>query len=80
MTEKSEQLQQELADVDAQIATMRSSVDELRAQVGGQGDGAQDAEDVAAALNNIEELEAVLSALDQRRESVLRKIAEDDQS
>jgi hypothetical protein len=75
MAAKSE-LQQDLQDVEARIAEMRSSIDDLRAQVGGQGDGAQDSEDVAAALNNVEELEGVLSLLEQRRESVLKQIDE----
>lgn len=72
-----EQSRQELRDIDAQIAELRASTDDLRAQVGGQGDGAQDSEDTAAALTNIEENEGVLNALEQRRETVLRQLGTD---
>jgi chromosome segregation ATPase len=75
MADKAE-LQQDLQDVEARIAETRTSIDELRAQVGGQGDGAQDSEDIAAALNNVEELEGVLGVLEQRRETVLKNIDE----
>lgn len=75
MADKAE-LQQELHDIEARITETRGSADELRAQVGGQGDGAQDSEDVAAALTNVEELEGVLSVLEQRRETVLKQIDE----
>ena len=70
-----DELQQRLRDVEAQIAEQREYADRLRAQVGGQ-DGAQDAEDVAAALTNIEEIEGVLNALTQRRETVLGQLGE----
>ena len=70
-----DELQQRLRDVEAQIAEQRENADRLRAQVGGQ-DGAQDAEDVAAALTNIEEIEGVLNALMQRRETVLGQLGE----
>jgi chromosome segregation ATPase len=73
MADEAEQQRQELHDIEAQIAEVRSSIDELREQVGGQSYGAQDAEDVAAALTNIEEQEGVLSALEQRRETVMRR-------
>ena len=75
MADKAE-LQQELQDVEARIAEQRSSIDDLRAQVGGQSDGAQDSEDIAAALNNVEELESVVSVLEQRRETVLKQLDE----
>ncbi len=71
-----EELRQQLSDVDAEIAQQRADADRLRADVGGQ-DGPQDAEDVAASLTSIEEIEGVLNALVQRRETVLRQLGED---
>jgi chromosome segregation ATPase len=72
-----EELRQQLRDVEAQLAEVRVSADELRAQLGGQSDGAQDSEDIAATLTGIEEYEGVLSALEQRRETVLKQLGED---
>jgi hypothetical protein len=72
-----EELRQQLRDVEAQIAEVRGSADELRSQLGGQSDGAQDSEDVAATLTGIEEYEGVLNALEQRRETVRKQLGED---
>ncbi|MDT4900940.1 MAG: hypothetical protein QOJ78_1870, partial [Pseudonocardiales bacterium] len=52
-----ESLRQELQDVEAEIAEQRKLIDDLRSQVGGEDAGAMDAEDVAAILTNIEEIE-----------------------
>jgi outer membrane murein-binding lipoprotein Lpp len=78
MAEQAEhdQLRRELQDVEAQIAQVRSDIEGIREQVGGQGSGAQDSEDVAAALTNAEEQEAVLGTLEQRRETVLKQLGE----
>jgi hypothetical protein len=59
-----------VAELDAQIAEQQAQIDELRQQVGGQGEGPMDTEDVAAALNNVEELQGGLEALKSRRERV----------
>jgi chromosome segregation ATPase len=65
--------QRELDDLEAEIAQLRASTDELRAQLGGQSDGAQDSEDVAATLTGIEENEGILSTLEARRETLRAK-------
>jgi prefoldin subunit 5 len=70
-----EQLHQKLQDIDAQIAELRASTDDLRAHLG--SDGAQDSEDTAAALTSVEENEGVLNALEQRRATVLRQLGTD---
>ena len=62
--------QRKLDDLETEIAQLRASTDELRAQVGGQSDGAQDSEDVAAVLTSIEENEGILNALEARRETL----------
>jgi hypothetical protein len=56
----------EVADLENEIAELRRTNDEIRQQVGGQGVGAVDPEDTAAALTNIEENEAVLGTLELR--------------
>ena len=56
----------EVTDLENEIAELRRNNDDLRKQVGGQTFGAGDSEDTAAALNNIEENEAILSTLEKR--------------
>ncbi|MDT4904943.1 MAG: hypothetical protein QOJ37_93 [Pseudonocardiales bacterium] len=78
MADRSEQesLRQELQDVEAEIAEQRKLIDDLRSQVGGEDAGAMDAEDVAAILTNVEEIEGVLEGLEQRREGIRRQLGE----
>jgi hypothetical protein len=71
-----EQLRQRLHDIDAEIAYLRSTDGEVRAGVGPSGDGVENSEDVAASLTGIEENEAVIGVLEQRRESILRRLGE----
>jgi TolA-binding protein len=66
-----EQLQQQLSEIDAEIAELRKSTDDLRART---GSGVQDAEEIAADLTSIEEQEAVLGILERRRESLLERL------
>ena len=58
--------QSEVTDLENEIAELRRTNDELRQQVGGQGLGAVDPEDTAAALTNVEENEAVIGTLEAR--------------
>jgi hypothetical protein len=71
-----EELRQRLRDIDAEIADLRSTSGEVRARVGPSGDGVENAEDVAASLTGVEENEAVIGVLEQRRESILRRLGE----
>jgi hypothetical protein len=57
----------DVAELDERIAEQEAQIDQLRQQVGGHGDGPQDPEDTAAALTNMEELQAILETLQQRR-------------
>ncbi len=59
-----------VAELDAQIADQQAQIDEVRGQIGGGDLGPTDPEDVAAALNNVEELQAGLEALQTRRARV----------
>jgi hypothetical protein len=65
-----EQLRQRLRDIDAEIAELRGSTDGLK----GAGDGVEDAEEIAAGLTGVEEREAVLGILAQRRESLIEQL------
>jgi prefoldin subunit 5 len=69
-----EQLRQELRQIDAEIEELRKSTDDLKAHVGPEGDGVEDAEEIAADLTNVEEDEAVLGILGQRREALLKQL------
>lgn len=71
-----EQLRQELRDLDAQIAELRRTAGDARATVGPDGDGVENAEDVAASLTGIEEDEGVIEILEQRREAIRRRLGE----
>jgi chromosome segregation ATPase len=71
-----EQLRQELHELDDQIAEQRRTIAELRAQVGGDDAGPQDAEDVAAILTNIEEIEGILEGLEERRTAIRKELGE----
>ncbi len=77
MTERSgaEQLRQELQDLDAEIARVRGATDQLRKRGGGAGE-VGDEEDAATGLAEVQEEEAVLSALEARRESLARRLDE----
>ena len=70
-------LRRHLADVEAQLRTLRGESEGLTEQVGGQEDGPQDPEDTAAALTNAEENGALIDLLEQRRESLLRQLDQD---
>ena len=72
----SEQLRQELRELDAQIAELRRAAGDARATVGPEGDGVENSEDIAADLTGIEEDEGVIDVLEQRREAIRRRLGE----
>ncbi len=72
-TDLTDDIPAQLQDVDAQLAQLRGDASGLAAQVGGQSDGAQDSEDTAAALTNAEETQALIAALEARRETLQAK-------
>ncbi|HEY2272123.1 MAG TPA: hypothetical protein VGH30_05075 [Jatrophihabitantaceae bacterium] len=67
MTESSDP-RAELNELDQRIAELNSNIEQVRADLA--DGGAIDAEERAAALTNIEELEGALDGLRQRRETV----------
>lgn len=75
MTE-SEDLRREIDDIDGQLRVLRGESDAVADQVGGQSDGSQDPEDVAAELNNSEENAALIDLLQQRRDTLASRLAD----
>ena len=71
-----EQLRQELKDIDAQIAELRRVSGGVVSSVGSDGDGVENAEDIAADLTGVEENDAVIEILEQRREAIQRRLGE----
>lgn len=69
-----EQLRQELKDIDAQIANLRRESGGVVASVGSGGDGVENTEDIAADLTGVEENDAVIEILQQRREAIQRRL------
>ena len=65
-----EQLREQIREVEAEIADVQASTDELRTR----STDVEDAEDIAAHLTNVEEQEAVLGILRRRREAVLSQL------
>jgi chaperonin cofactor prefoldin len=68
-----EQLRQELKDIDAEIAELRRVTGDAQARRGEDTDGSegfQEPEDIATELTGINETEAVIDTLEQRRERV----------
>jgi prefoldin subunit 5 len=71
-----DQLRQQLHDLDSEISELRSSRDDVEAHVGPEGDGVQDSEEIAADLTSVEENDAILDVLEQRREAVRERLAQ----
>ncbi|XVV15399.1 hypothetical protein ACQP2X_13980 [Actinoplanes sp. CA-131856] len=74
-----EQLRQELQDIDAELAELRRVVGDAQGRRGEDGDnseGFQEPEDIATELTGINETEAVIDVLQQRRERVEARLKE----
>jgi len=71
-----EQMRQELKDIDAQIANLRRESGGVVSSVGSGGDGVENTEDIAADLTGVEENDAVIEILQQRREAIQRRLGE----
>lgn len=69
----SQRRRRELRDVEAQIDELRATIGRLRSQVRPEGGAAEDAEEVATDLTSIQEQEAVLGALERRRDAMLER-------
>ena len=68
-------LTEQLRTVEQEIAQVRQSVTDLRAQVGGRGDGATDPEDTAAAIRSADEQETLAGVLETRRDALKARLA-----
>jgi len=69
----SDQLRQELKDIDEELAELRRVTGDAQSRRGEDGDlsgGFQEPEDIATELTGINETEAVIDVLEQRRERV----------
>jgi hypothetical protein len=71
-----EQLRQELHEIDAQIGDLRRVADDVRSQLRPDEGGVKNSEDIAADLTSIEEGEALIGILEQRRDAVLERLGE----
>jgi chromosome segregation ATPase len=71
-----DQLRNELRDLDAEIAQLRASTRDLRAEAGSQAGGVEDTEEQASDLTTEGENDAVLDVLEQRRATLRRQLGE----
>ncbi|MEV4345157.1 hypothetical protein AB0J83_11840 [Actinoplanes sp. NPDC049596] len=72
-----EQLRQELQDIDAELAELRRVAADAQGRRGEDGDnseGFQEPEDIATELTGLNETEAVIDVLLERRERVEAKL------
>lgn len=67
-------LREQLRLVDEELAELRVEVGQLRAQVGERNDGPIDPAENAAVITSVEEQEALIDALEQRRAGLLRRL------
>ena len=67
----------QLDELNREIAALGGEADAAYEQVGGEDVGAQDNEDVAAALTNAQENEALLQPLYEKRQRLQDQLAED---
>ena len=72
-----DQLRQELQDVDAELAELRRVTGDAQSRRGEDSDtseGFQEPEDIATELTGLNETEAVIDVLEQRRERIEAQI------
>jgi predicted nucleic acid-binding Zn-ribbon protein len=67
-------LRQELEDLDDEIAELRRTVADARQRIGQEWDAPADEVDVATALSRVEEQEAFLRVLEDRRERLRARL------
>ena len=64
----------ELRDIDEELASLRAQVHDLRAKVGERDTGPMDLEENAQAITSVEEQEALIEVLEDRRGRLLRRL------
>jgi hypothetical protein len=73
-----DQLRNELRELDAEIEQLQASSRDLRSRAGSQAEGVEDAEEQASDLTTQGESEAVLEVLEQRRETLRQRLGDAD--
>jgi hypothetical protein len=68
------EVSEQLRVVDEEIAGLRATAEQLRAQVGDRADGATDPAERAAVITAAEEQEALIGVLTERREVLARRL------
>jgi hypothetical protein len=68
-------LREELRLAEEELARVRRTANEIRAEIGGRRDGAVDSEDMAAAITSAEEQEALATSLQARRDRLRARLA-----
>ena len=69
-----EDLEEELRVVEEDIASIRPNLEEMRRRIGDRDEGATDAAENAAMIENADEQEALLGRLEERRAVLLRRL------
>lgn len=72
-----EELEEELRVVEDDIASVRPAVEDLRRTIGQQEDGPTDLEERSVQLQNVEEQEAILGRMEDRRADLLRRLGKE---
>jgi hypothetical protein len=68
-------LREELRLVEDELAQVRQTAIDLRAEIGGRLDGAVDQEDMAATITSAEEQEALATSLQARRDRIKARLS-----
>lgn len=66
-------VREQLKRVEEQLAELRRTTAGLRRDIGG-AEGGRDAEDMASTLTSVEEQEALMRALEARRQALLNRL------
>jgi hypothetical protein len=64
----------ELRDIDEELASLRAQVHDLRAGVGERDTGPMDLEENASTITSVEEQEALIEVLEDRRARLQRRV------
>lgn len=75
--EPKDALEDELREVETDIADLRRGMDELHEQVGQQADAPTDVEERAQLLTAVNEQESLLARMEQRRSDLLRRLGKE---
>jgi hypothetical protein len=70
-----DEIQQELRRVDEELAELRRTARQARQSIGDRDDGPFDSGDTATYLTAVQEQEALIAALETRREGLERRLS-----